>query len=437
MRTILLIVALFSLAGVRAQHPISESREAARGEIRVFASAELASAAVGIDSDSRFYTRVEEWAVEGRRFSAQISVPFAWANRQVLFRLVSASAPYTLYVNDRRVGYNANGNAPAEFNLTKFVKEGVNHVEIRLDDSAAAAPIESWKNSDVAEIGAVSLHCQPTMYIRDILVACRPGAEREDPASVELGVVVKSGALNSRTSRIHYELLAPSGEVEASGVKELTLDMRREDTVRFLTRIPAHLLWSAELPTHHILRLKTQHEGRYGEYIELPIAFRSAATEQGVMLVNGRPTVLRTYEVDPAVVDGNLLARLRELGYNTLRLTPGPVSEEFLTSCDREGMYVVVTAPVDTRRSGPSRRKGENPSNDPAWTTHFVERAVDCYHTTKRHPSVIAFALARESANGIALYESYLALKRFGDSRPIIYTDGGKEWNNDPLMLVE
>ena len=100
-----------------------------------------------------------------------------------------------------------------------------------------------------------------------------------------------------------------------------------------------------------------------------------------------------------------------------------------------QGLYVIAQAPVDTRNSGPSRRKGGNPSNVPAWQGAFIERAEDSYHTSKRHPSVIAFSLAEESANGINLYESYLNMKRFGDERPFIYPDAGGEWNSDPLTL--
>lgn len=93
----------------------------------------------------------------------------------------------------------------------------------------------------------------------------------------------------------------------------------------------------------------------------------------------------------------------------------------------------MAQAPIDTRRSGESRRKGGNPSNDPEWQPAYLERTENSYHTTKRHPSVVAFALATQSANGINLYESYLNMKRFGDSRPFIYPDAGGEWDSDKL----
>ena len=56
---------------------------------------------------------------------------------------------------------------------------------------------------------------------------------------------------------------------------------------------------------------------------------------------------------------------------------------------------------------------------------------MQMFYTTLRHPSVIAYFLADDSSNGIALYESYLALKRVVGDRPVIYLDGGREWNSD------
>ena len=170
------------------------------------------------------------------------------------------------------------------------------------------------------------------------------------------------------------------------------------------------------------------------EYLELRLGFRSVEMQDGRMSLNARPVTLRVREV-PAAITENEIAALREQGFNTLKLLPGPVPESLLNFCDVQGLYVIAQAPIDTRRSGESRRKGGNPSNDPEWQPAYLERTENSYHTTKRHPSVVAFALATQSANGINLYESYLNMKRFGDSRPFIYPDAGGEWDSDKLAL--
>lgn len=434
MRIIFSIIALFSLCGLVAQpYEPSRGRELPRERTIVYPTAGEASAADG--GDNRYFTRISEWTRRGDTLSVSFTVPFAWANRQKIFHIDAASSGFEVRLNGRSVGYDADGNVPSEFNISRYTREGRNTLQIVLSNPSATAPLESWKRSYEPAVGQAWIASQPTMRIRDVLVRTWRSEEDDSQAVAEIGIVIKLDALNRRTSRFHYELLAPSGESAVKGFKDMTLDMHREDTLRFLARIPANLLWSAELPTRYTLRLATQHEGRYVEYQELPVGFRFVAAEQGRLSVNGQPVALRVAEVDPQQVTDNDVARLREQGYNTLRFKPGPIAAGLLDRCDVEGVYVIVQAPIDTSSSGDSRRKGGNPSNDPAWCGAYVERAGDIYHVSKRHPSVIAFSLARNSANGIGLYESYLALKRQNDLRPVIYTEAAGEWNSDALEM--
>lgn len=432
MRTILSTLALFSLCGLCAQEYVpTYGRELPRGELLVYPSAEAAEAADG--GNNRYFTRLMEWSLEeNNRFTTNFTVPFAWANRQVLLHVGHSTGDYEVLVNDHPAAYVADGNSPAEFNITKLTHEGRNKVEIRVAQPSPTAPLESWKENPDPMLGGIWLLSQPTMRIRDVATKTRVG--ENGFATAEVAVIVKSEALNPRTSRIHYQLIDPTGENAAAGFKDLTLEMRGEDTVRFLARIPANRLWTPELPTQYILRLKTQYEGRYVEFAELRMGFREVKVNEGRMELNGQPITLRVREV-PGTIDENEIANLREAGYNTVRLLPGPVSEEFLEHCDEQGICVIAQAPIDTSRSGDSRRKEGNPSNDPAWKEAYIERAVNSYHTTKRHPSVVAFSLATRSSNGINLYESYLKMKQFNDSRPFIYPEADGEWNSDRLIL--
>lgn len=431
MRTILSILTIFSLCGIQAQeYTPSHGLEAPRGALSVHPTE--TSAATASDADNRYTTRLNNWERNGGEFVTEFTVPFAWINRQVFFCLDQASGDYEVRVNGRTAAYNADANAPATINITKLVEEGRNRIEVILVQPSPTAPLESWKETPEPAIGRACVMSQPTMHIRDVAVRTR--LSEDGDATTEVAIIVKSDALNPRTSRICYDLLSPAGVNAATGYKEITLDMRREDTVRFVARIPKDSLWSPESPTLYTLKLKTQYEGRFEEYVQMPLGFRTATVEKQRLSINGAPRTLHVREV-PATSSSAEIKAMHAEGYNTFKLLPGPVSEPLLDSCDRWGLFVIAQAPIDTRRSGESRRIGGNPSNDPQWESAYIERTANSYHTTKRHPSVIAFSLARESANGINLYESYLNLKQFEDSRPLIYPDGGGEWNNDPLQL--
>lgn len=433
MRILLTTLALLMLGGtLRAQeYTPSQGLELPRGRTMSYPTREETAAASG--QNNRYFTRLDEWSRDGGRFTTRFTVPFAWASRQVLLHVDHASADYEVRVNGRPAAYDSNGNTPAEYNLTRLVREGSNTLEIVVSQPSPTARLESWKEAPAPALGAAWLTSPPTMYVRDVTVKSRRNRPDDDFLLAEIGIVVKTGALNPRTSRIGYELLTPDGATAAFGHGDLTLDMRREDTLRFLARIPDSLQWSPEHPVRYTLRLKTQYEGRDLEHLALRPGFRTAETNNGLLLLNGRPATLRVRETQPDL-SSDEIAALRAQGYTALQLLPGAVDESLFDACDSLGMLVIVTAPVDTRRSGTSRRAGGNPSNDPAWLGAFVERAEASYHTTKRHPSVIAFALARQSANGTNLYDTYLNMKRFDDPRPFVYFDAEGEWNSDRLL---
>lgn len=422
------LAALFCLAAATAQpYRPTTGRDPVRGSLVAYPTAAEASA--GGMQASRYLAPLDDWTQEGTIRKTDFTVPFAWANRHIWLHVGPATAEYEIYVNGQPVAYNANPNAPADFNLTKYAREGKNALELRLATPSPGAPLESWKNAPAPAIGRTYVFSQPTMRVRDVTVKTWPA---EGGTKAEVGIVVRTGALNPKTSRIHYALLTPGGEAVASGHGDLTLDMRREDTLRFVTDIPDSLLWSARHPRRLTLALKTQYEGRYVEYLHLPLGFRSVEMRDGQPVINGQPTALKIKEVTPDL-SGAQIGQLKTEGYNTLKLRAGAVPEGFYDLCDSVGIYVVAQAPIDTRLSGEDIRRGGNPTNDPAWLGAYLERTADSYHAAKGHPSVIAFSLAEKSANGINLYESYLQMKRTGDPRPFIYPDAGGQWNSDRL----
>lgn len=445
MRRLTLLAALFSLSAAQAQEgavatPPAYGRELPRTELIPYASEAEALAA---PPETKYRRYVYDWTREDRpdgriRFTSHFNVPFAWANRQVLFHLPAAPAEYTLLINGREAGGSDNGNDPADYNITPLAKEGANTIELLVarPSASAVAPLESWKQEEAPEeVGRCYVFSQPTLRVRDVEVARTE--LRDDGIHAEIALAVRTHSLNPRTSRIHYELRSPAGDRIVTGFRDVTLDMRREDTVRFTAAIPLTMAWSAEQPTCYTLLLRTQHEGRMAEYQAVKLGFRTLEVrDDGTLAVNGVPLQPKVRTVAPDI-HAYEIATLRERGFNVLQVEAGVLPQQLLRDCDQIGMYVVPTAAINTSASGPSIRKGGNPSNDPAWKEHYLSRTLENYHTTKNHPSVIGFSLGEKSANGINLYESYLMLKDIEHVRPVIYPDAGGEWNSDRVTLVQ
>lgn len=433
MRRLITLFALFSLFAAFGQEDREafvpfRGRELPRGRITPAPRAALA------DEGRNTYVRTVAWQRTeepgGTRFTAECSVPFAWANRQVLLRIASAPAGYDLHVNGRSAGGVRSGALTAEFNVTKYLREGANRLELFVEKNPAARVLEDFDHP--VSVGLSQLVSQPTIRIRDVLVSTRPA---DGGGLAEIGIVVKCDALNEKQARIHYDLRDTANRVVAGGFGDLTLSMRGEDTLRFTASIPASDLWEPDSPMLYRLQLRTQTAGRYTEYLSLPIGFRFVEMRGGELFVNGRAVDVRLCEVARPLTGADA-ERLKASGSNLLCPAPGVCGEELYELCDRLGLYVVAQAPLCTRAAGLSRAKDGNPTNCPDWTEACIDRTEASYHAAKRHPSVVAFSLARSSANGIGLYESYLNLKRLEPQRPILYFDAEGEWNSDKFLII-
>ncbi len=440
MKGILTLAAISLLGTAAAQNYGSPEltgigKELPRTPFIVYPTAE--EAAAGSHDTSKYLTPLTEWSREttdaGTEFSTQFTVPFAWVNRQVLLHIGWASSDYEIKLNGKVVGYSQNGSAPADYNLTKQADEGVNRLTITILANPTSAPLESYRKPTTPTLGECYVMTQPTIRMRDLFTRTWKAG---DNYNAEIGVVVKTDALNPKTAKIYYELVTPEGTVASYGNNEITLDMRREDTIRFVASIPDTMLWSLRRPTLYTLNLKTQTEGRYTEYTSMKVGFRQVEVISGELGVNGFGVDLKAIPLGKSITAGKL-REWRQQGYNLIFLPPGGVARELYDLCDQIGIYIVEQASIDTSNSGPSIRKGGNPSNDPAWKKAYLGRIEESYHTSKLHPSVVVFSIANQSANGINLYEGYLRLKSLEQDRPVIYPDADGQWNSDQVLLPE
>ena len=131
MRILLSILAIFSLCGAAAQPAeTSYGRERPRGALLVYPTQQEATAADG--GDNRYFVRITDWLREESRFTTPFTVPFAWANRQVLLHVGEASSDYEVLVNGKTVAYDSDGENPADFNITRYVREGRNTLDLVL-----------------------------------------------------------------------------------------------------------------------------------------------------------------------------------------------------------------------------------------------------------------------------------------------------------------
>lgn len=441
MKRFLSIIALvFAVGALSAQEYdspeyVSLGRELPRSKTLPYPTAEEAQALGSGAVASKYLRPVTGWTrteePDATVFTSKYVIPFVWLSRQAILYVDEASGAYEVIINGQKVGYAANAFTPAEFNITKASKEDVNTISIRILKDHWSRRMEDFVETREPRVGETYVISQPTIRVRDVVHNTDVDLKSEY-ANVEVGLIVKTESLNPKTARIHYELIAPDTTVVTQGYRDVTLGMRGEDTVKFMARIPYVLTWCADMPVRYRLNIKTQIEGRYAEYQSRMIGFRDIdINEEGDFMINGIKTELFYRDFDPLKVTEKDIIAARVLKYNALRFKMGAVPQNVYRMCDSLGMYVIAQIPINTSKSGLSRRIGGNPSNAPKWKAAYLDRAETAYRTTCGQASVIGYVMAEESSNGINLYETYLRLKALERKRPILYIEAAGEWNSD------
>lgn len=419
---------LLATVGVAvAQSPQTPSEGVDLHRTRLIPYATDAAAADRQLSKQRYMQPIVEWTRDAEgALLGEFTYPFSWVERQVFLRVEGAGQPYEVWVNGKRAGASNNGFADAEYNITKLAREDKNSVMLRLLPTESVAAIECFAHS--AAQPRVYVLSQPRVRVRDIYYRTSLGVGKT--VNVDFGVVMHNQTLGQKTSRIYYELMLNDTVRLSGGHRDVVLGMHGVDTMRFGAPMADTLLWTRERNPRIDLHLKNRIAGRDVEFYVVPVMLRDVQYRDGEFEVNGGVESLVWCDMEATATLADVESKVRG-GVRAIRFKAGYVCDDILDYCDEQGLFVALTAPINSSKSGMSRRRGGNPSNNPRWVADYVERGVQMVHNTKRHPSVVAYYLADNSANGIALYECYLAMKAVAGRRPVFYTDGGNEWNSD------
>ncbi len=372
-------------------------------------------------------------------YRTEFTVPFDWFDKEIFLHIGAVKSGCYVYVNGQKVGYSEDSKNPAEFDITPYAKEGRNTLALEVYRWSTGSWLETqdfWRISGIER--EVYVTARPKVRLRDFVVSSDLSPSYRDGV-LDFGAIVKSHFLNPKTVKVHFDLLSPEGEVLESAVKEVSLRLKREDTVRFSTLVPNVRAWSAETPTLYTVLTRIQHEGRFTEYVATKVGFRNVRIEGNRVLFNGQPIKIKGvnyHEHHPTkghVVDEATLRKDMELmkrhNINAIRTSHYPQQRLFYDLCDQYGFYVCSEANIESHGMGYDL--GRTPGNDPRFLNAHLDRTKNMYERTKNHPSVTFFSLGNEAGNGYNFYETYLWVKSKEKMRPVQYERAEQEWNTD------
>jgi len=368
-------------------------------------------------------------------YRTEFEIPADWKDRQVFIHFDGVESAFYLWINGEKVGFSKDSRTPAEFNITKFLRNGKNILAAevyRWSDGSYLECQDFWRLSGIYR--NVYLFSTPQVHIRDFEVKCDLDAHYQDAmlhvtarvwncadtACWKPGIEVK--LLDDNNQPVGLEILMKGNSVY--------IPPGDESIVKMKTIVKNPLKWSAEIPNLYtvILSLKDQN-GKVLEIESCKFGFRKVEIKNGQLLVNGIPILIKgvnRHEHDPdtghyITLESMIkdIQLMKQHNINTVRTCHYPDDPQWYELCDKYGIYLIDEANIESHGMGYDPDKTF--ANKPEWKKAHLDRIQRMVERDKNHPSVIIWSMGNEAGDGINFEAASDWIHHRDPSRPVHY----------------
>ena len=339
------------------------------------------------------------------------------------------SAMY-VWVNGKKVGYSQNSMSPAEFDITKYLREGKNKLAVevyRWSDGSYLECQDMWRLSGIFR--EVQLWVRPLVHIADYKVEAVPNADFSQATVTADIAICNTGKKKAKNVSVFFKTYENQSEqpstVRPEGYLASAPVILPGDTthVKITYTIFHPRLWSAEKPNLYEYSIE-----QGDEHFDNHFGVKRVECVGEVFKINGNNVKLRGVNrhdhhprtgryVDDATYEKDI-ALMKQANINFLRTSHYPDREYLYELCDRWGIYVMDEANQESHGYGYANRvMGE----DPEWKDAHVDRAVSLIQRDKNHPCVILWSLGNEGGVGPNIQVMYDTVCRLDSTRLPFY----------------
>ena len=349
------------------------------------------------------------------------------------------SAMY-VWVNGQKVGYSQNSMSPAEFDVTKYMREGKNKLAVevyRWSDGSYLEDQDMWRLSGIFR--EVQLWVRPLVHIADYKVEAIPNKDFSKFTVKAKVSVCNTGKKTAKDLLTQLQIACPELHGVNTNPKHHNVTncripkLRAGDTITVELSFPyesAPRLWSAEKPWlyPYTLQLLGSKDTKNDEHFENHFGVKRVECVGEVFKINGKNVKLRGVNrhdhhpvtgryVDDATYEKDI-ALMKQANINFLRTSHYPDREYLYELCDRWGIYVMDEANHETHGYGYANHEmGE----DLKWQKAHVDRAESLVKRDFNHPSIILWSLGNEGAVGPNIEAMYNKVLELDTTRPPFY----------------
>jgi len=368
-------------------------------------------------------------------YCTTFTVPDNWNNKLVFINFGGVLSAMYVWVNGQKVGYSENSMSPAEFDITKYIRNGENKLAVevyRWCDGSYLEDQDIWRLSGIFR--DVDLVARTKTFISDFFVKAVPDDIFEN-ANISVAINIDNrSAQNSSGLLLEAEISGYSNQgdiVDLSFSKKvLQIEKSKQVLVQMNSLLQHPRLWSAETPDlyHFTLKLKND-KNEILDKAECFFGVRKIEVKKDVFFINGKPVKLKgvnRHEHHPRT--GKYISRqtmvrdmelMKQANINMIRTSHYPNDPLFYELCDQYGFYIMDEANQESHGFGIGNKvMGDNP----VWKKSHIERAVSLVQRDKNHPCVIFWSLGNEGGRGPNLVAMADTIRKL-DSDRIIYSD--------------
>ena len=348
-----------------------------------------------------------------------VNVTKEMLTKNLILHFGGVHSAFYVWVNGQKVGYSQNSMSPAEFDVTKYMREGKNKLAVevyRWSDGSYLECQDMWRLSGIFR--KVQLWVRPLVHIADYKVEAVPNADFSKFTVKAKVSVCNTGKKTAKNLLAQLQIACP--ELDGVNVNPDHYNVTNHpipklcagDTITVELNFSyetARYLWSAEKPWlyPYIVQLLGSKDYKGDEHFDNHFGVKRVECVGEVFKINGKNVKLRGVNrhdhhpvtgryVDDATYEKDI-ALMKQANINFLRTSHYPDREYLYELCDRWGIYVMDEANQESHGYGYANKvMGE----DPEWKDAHVDRAVSLVQRDKNHPSVIFWSLGNEGAVG-------------------------------------
>lgn len=355
-----------------------------------------------------------------------------WNEKQVIIKFDGVETYFEVYVNGNYVGFSKGSRLTAEFDITKYVKEGKNLLSVKVlqwADSTYVEDQDMWWTAgifrDVYIVGKTKTHIQD-YFIKTTF------DEKYIDAKLSLDIEIEN---TENITRNDYKLrwtLFDKNNIIFSELKEnISIDKNIKISLEKMVNNPKK--WNAEAPNLYDLVLELiDNENNVVEVIPQRVGFRDIKIKDGLFYVNGQYLMLhgvnrhdndhisgRAINIERVEKD---IILMKQHNINSVRTAHYPNDPRFYELCDIYGLFVMAETDVESHGFANIGNLSMI-TDDINWRDVYVERIERHIGAQKNHPSIIMWSLGNESGYGVNIREMYKRAKELDDTRLVHYEE--------------